>query len=65
MFLLFRVIGGICKGNVSLCTAIVADLPSLKARNRGMVGIRLTVADYRNVSLIVLYYLKYVLRVSH
>lgn len=38
MFLLFRVIGGICKGNVSLCTAIVADLPCPKARNRGMVG---------------------------
>uniref|UniRef100_A0A3Q3J133 Major facilitator superfamily (MFS) profile domain-containing protein n=1 Tax=Monopterus albus TaxID=43700 RepID=A0A3Q3J133_MONAL len=39
MFLLFRVIGGICKGNVSLCTAIVADLPSPKARNRGMAMI--------------------------
>lgn len=38
MFLLFRVIGGICKGNVSLCTAIVADLPCPKVRNRGMVG---------------------------
>ncbi|XP_008334069.1 major facilitator superfamily domain-containing protein 10 [Cynoglossus semilaevis] len=36
MFLLFRVIGGICKGNISLCTAIVADLPCPKARNRGM-----------------------------
>uniref|UniRef100_A0A7N8WMF8 Major facilitator superfamily domain containing 10 n=1 Tax=Mastacembelus armatus TaxID=205130 RepID=A0A7N8WMF8_9TELE len=39
MFLLFRVIGGICKGNISLCTAIVADLPSPKARNRGMAMI--------------------------
>ncbi|XP_029019925.1 major facilitator superfamily domain-containing protein 10 [Betta splendens] len=39
MFLLFRIIGGVCKGNVSLCTAIVADLPSLKARNRGMAMI--------------------------
>ncbi|XP_071776509.1 major facilitator superfamily domain-containing protein 10 [Centroberyx gerrardi] len=39
MFLLFRVIGGICKGNVSLCTAIVADLPSPNARNRGMAMI--------------------------
>lgn len=37
MFLLFRVIGGICKGNVSLCTAIIADLPCPKARNKGMV----------------------------
>uniref|UniRef100_A0A3Q3WYN4 Major facilitator superfamily (MFS) profile domain-containing protein n=1 Tax=Mola mola TaxID=94237 RepID=A0A3Q3WYN4_MOLML len=39
MFLLFRVIAGICKGNVSLCTAIVADLPSPNARNRGMAMI--------------------------
>lgn len=39
MFLLFRIIGGICKGNVSLCTAIVADLPCPKARNRGMAMI--------------------------
>ncbi|KAM9743885.1 major facilitator superfamily domain-containing protein 10-like isoform 1-T2 [Menidia menidia] len=39
MFLLFRVIGGICRGNVSLCTAIIADLPCPKARNRGMVMI--------------------------
>lgn len=39
MFLLFRIIGGICKGNVSLCSAIVADLPCPKARNRGMAMI--------------------------
>lgn len=39
MFLLFRVIGGLCKGNVSLCTAIMADLPCPKARNRGMAMI--------------------------
>ncbi|KAM7391250.1 hypothetical protein PAMP_021950 [Pampus punctatissimus] len=45
MFLLFRVIGGICKGNVSLCTAIMADLPCPKARNRGMamIGIAFSV----------------------
>ncbi|RVE67903.1 hypothetical protein OJAV_G00086430 [Oryzias javanicus] len=45
MFLLFRVIGGICKGNVSLCTAIVADLPCPKARNKGMamIGIAFSV----------------------
>ncbi|XP_042612657.1 major facilitator superfamily domain-containing protein 10 isoform X2 [Cyprinus carpio] len=36
IFLLSRVVGGICKGNVSLCTAIVADLPCPKARNKGM-----------------------------
>ncbi|KAJ3603491.1 hypothetical protein NHX12_028236 [Muraenolepis orangiensis] len=39
MFLVFRVIGGVCKGNVSLCAAIVADLPCPKARNRGMAMI--------------------------
>ncbi|KAM9822012.1 major facilitator superfamily domain-containing protein 10 isoform X1 [Syngnathus typhle] len=39
MFLLFRVIAGVCKGNVSLCTAIVADLADPKARNRGMAMI--------------------------
>ncbi|XP_068167218.1 major facilitator superfamily domain-containing protein 10 [Antennarius striatus] len=39
MFLLFRVIGGICKSNVTLCTAIVADLTCPKARNRGMAMI--------------------------
>ncbi|CAM9143045.1 unnamed protein product [Lampetra planeri] len=39
MFLLFRIIGGICKGNVSLCTAIMADLPCQNARNRGMAMI--------------------------
>lgn len=38
MFLLSRVIGGICKGNVSLCTAMIADLPCPKARNKGMVS---------------------------
>ncbi|XP_026994132.1 major facilitator superfamily domain-containing protein 10 isoform X2 [Tachysurus fulvidraco] len=39
VFLLSRVVGGICKGNVSLCTAVVADLPCPKARNRGMAMI--------------------------
>ncbi|XP_061836990.1 major facilitator superfamily domain-containing protein 10 [Nerophis lumbriciformis] len=39
MFLLFRIIGGVCKGNVSLCTAVVADMPCPKARNRGMAMI--------------------------
>ncbi|XP_056314733.1 major facilitator superfamily domain-containing protein 10 [Danio aesculapii] len=39
VFLLSRVVGGICKGNVSLCTAIVADLPCPKARNKGMAMI--------------------------
>ncbi|XP_021533308.1 major facilitator superfamily domain-containing protein 10 isoform X4 [Neomonachus schauinslandi] len=35
-FLASRVIGGISKGNVSLSTAIVADLGSPSARSRGM-----------------------------
>ncbi|XP_057688900.1 major facilitator superfamily domain-containing protein 10 isoform X1 [Corythoichthys intestinalis] len=39
MFLLFRVMAGVFKGNVSLCTAIVADLADPKARNRGMAAI--------------------------
>ncbi|KAM9810830.1 major facilitator superfamily domain-containing protein 10, partial [Neosynchiropus ocellatus] len=39
MFLLFRIVGGISKSNVSLCTAVVADLPCPKARNRGMAMI--------------------------
>ncbi|XP_054437862.1 major facilitator superfamily domain-containing protein 10 [Pteronotus mesoamericanus] len=38
-FLASRVIGGISKGNVSLCTAIVADLGSPSARSRGMAVI--------------------------
>lgn len=36
-FLASRVIGGISKGNVSLSTAIVADLGSPSTRSRGMV----------------------------
>ncbi|XP_042668822.1 major facilitator superfamily domain-containing protein 10 isoform X3 [Centrocercus urophasianus] len=36
VFLLSRMIGGISKGNVSLCTAIIADLSSPKARSKGM-----------------------------
>ncbi|XP_039606802.1 major facilitator superfamily domain-containing protein 10 [Polypterus senegalus] len=39
IFLLSRVIGGICKGNVSLCTAIIADLPSPSQRSKGMAMI--------------------------
>ncbi|XP_073747441.1 major facilitator superfamily domain-containing protein 10 isoform X3 [Callorhinus ursinus] len=35
-FLVSRVIGGISKGNVSLSTAIIADLGSPSARGRGM-----------------------------
>ncbi|XP_071609468.1 major facilitator superfamily domain-containing protein 10 isoform X2 [Heliangelus exortis] len=38
IFLLSRIIGGISKGNVSLSTAIIADLHSPKARSKGMVS---------------------------
>ncbi|XP_048365217.1 major facilitator superfamily domain-containing protein 10 isoform X1 [Sphaerodactylus townsendi] len=39
LFLLSRVIGGISKGNVSLSTAIIADLTCPKARSKGMAMI--------------------------
>ncbi|XP_032636914.1 major facilitator superfamily domain-containing protein 10 isoform X1 [Chelonoidis abingdonii] len=39
IFLLSRVLGGISKGNVSLSTAIIADLHSPKARSKGMAMI--------------------------
>ncbi|NXG21702.1 MFS10 protein, partial [Grallaria varia] len=39
VFLLSRIIGGISKGNVSLSTAIIADLQSPKARSKGMAMI--------------------------
>ncbi|XP_069798195.1 major facilitator superfamily domain-containing protein 10 isoform X2 [Narcine bancroftii] len=39
IFLLSRVVGGISKGNVSLSTAIIADLPTPQARGKGMAMI--------------------------
>ncbi|NP_001084807.1 uncharacterized protein LOC431848 [Xenopus laevis] len=39
IFIFSRVVGGLSKGNVSLCTAIIADLPSLKNRSTGMAMI--------------------------
>ncbi|KAJ7329945.1 hypothetical protein JRQ81_016119 [Phrynocephalus forsythii] len=39
LFLFSRIIGGISKGNVSLSTAIIADLQSPKARSKGMAMI--------------------------
>ncbi|XP_040275117.1 major facilitator superfamily domain-containing protein 10 isoform X3 [Bufo bufo] len=39
VFLISRIIGGLSKGNVSLCTAIIADLPSLRNRSKGMAMI--------------------------
>ncbi|XP_036709605.1 major facilitator superfamily domain-containing protein 10 isoform X4 [Balaenoptera musculus] len=45
-FLVSRIIGGISKGNVSLSTAIVADLGSSPARSRGMavIGVAFSLA---------------------
>ncbi|KAM9086928.1 major facilitator superfamily domain-containing protein 10 isoform 2-T2 [Megaptera novaeangliae] len=45
-FLVSRIIGGISKGNVSLSTAIVADLGSSLARSRGMavIGVAFSLA---------------------
>ncbi|XP_061047886.1 major facilitator superfamily domain-containing protein 10 isoform X1 [Eubalaena glacialis] len=45
-FLVSRMIGGISKGNVSLSTAIVADLGSSSARSRGMavIGVAFSLA---------------------
>ena len=39
LFVLARIIGGLSKGNVSLATAIVADVSSPKTRQRGMAFI--------------------------
>ncbi|XP_062838118.1 major facilitator superfamily domain-containing protein 10 isoform X2 [Anolis carolinensis] len=39
LFLFSRIIGGISKGNVSLSTAIIADLQNPKARSKGMAMI--------------------------
>uniref|UniRef100_A0A8C6YAA9 Major facilitator superfamily (MFS) profile domain-containing protein n=1 Tax=Naja naja TaxID=35670 RepID=A0A8C6YAA9_NAJNA len=41
LFLCSRILGGVSKGNVSLCTAVVADLPCPKARSKGMAMIGL------------------------
>nr|XP_034958578.1 major facilitator superfamily domain-containing protein 10-like [Zootoca vivipara] len=39
LFIFSRILGGISKGNVSLSTAIIADLQSPKARSKGMAMI--------------------------
>ncbi|XP_061439519.1 major facilitator superfamily domain-containing protein 10 [Rhineura floridana] len=39
LFIFSRIIGGISKGNVSLSTAIIADLQNPKARSKGMAMI--------------------------
>lgn len=37
LFLIARIIGGLSEANVSISTAVVADLPSTKSRAQGMV----------------------------
>ena len=39
LFVLSRIIGGLSKGNVSLSTAIVADVTTVEKRSKGMVSI--------------------------
>ena len=45
LFVLARIIGGLSKGNVSLATAIVADVSGPKTRQRGMalIGIAFSI----------------------
>ena len=37
-FLLARIVGGISEANVSISTALIADLPNIADRSRGMVS---------------------------
>jgi predicted MFS family arabinose efflux permease len=39
LFVLARILGGVSKGNISLCTAIVADVLPPEKRGRGMVRV--------------------------
>ncbi|KAK2558431.1 Major facilitator superfamily domain-containing protein 10 [Acropora cervicornis] len=41
IFVLARIIGGLCKGNVTICTAIITDVTTTRNRGKGMafVGI--------------------------
>jgi len=39
LFLVARVIAGVSEANVSISTAVIADLPTAKERSRGMVSI--------------------------
>ena len=38
IFVIARIIGGLCKGNVTISTAIITDVTSAKNRGKGMVG---------------------------
>jgi predicted MFS family arabinose efflux permease len=38
LFVISRIIGGISKGNVSISTAVIADVTSKKNRGKGMVS---------------------------
>ena len=38
VFVIARIVGGLAKGNVSLSTAVVADVYDVKERGKGMVS---------------------------
>ena len=38
IFVIARIIGGLCKGNVTISTAIITDVTTVKNRGKGMVG---------------------------
>ena len=42
LFLVARVIGGISEANISISTALVADMPSASDRSKGMVRTKLS-----------------------
>ena len=46
LFVISRIIGGLAKGNVSLSTAVVADVYKSHERGKGMVSLQ--AGDHRN-----------------
>ena len=49
LFVISRIIGGLAKGNVSLSTAVVADVYKSHERGKGMVSLQ--AGDHRNLLL--------------
>ncbi|KAH8307667.1 hypothetical protein KR044_007755 [Drosophila immigrans] len=45
LFVLARIVGGISKGNISLCMSVITDVSSVRARGRGMalVGVAFSI----------------------
>ncbi len=48
IFVLARIIGGLCKGNVTISTAIVTDVTSTGNRGKGMVRFKTFFEDVIN-----------------